>query len=722
LVVNFTCFPGHLTWSRGGDALAQTLLFSLTTGKVQHTWPGLVDVDTADFNGDGIADLYGLRLDEAVLGGNMPQVRATTLHAARGSPPERWRLLGAWQPHKRGVSQSWEGAAVDYVAPPHADLDGDGIPDRLVFTPGIPAGYNGWSAADLAKEGILESPLRAFSGKDGHELWKADLAELIEGAHLARSVTACSLLECRDLDGDGRPEVLFVYQVPQVQEECWLAVLSGRSGKVLWKESLGRPEAMAVAPGVMDLNGDGKLAVVVWATTGPTDTHQYPPPVTGCELRALDGRDGRLLWRRELLLMSGAKISCVGAKEADTAEVVVTAAAAVPNTLRGVEVSAFNGKDGQPRWTWRVPHQVPGLAYYPVLADLDGHGRRSLCLLTDREANKNEQIDGKYWQTTAQPQLVQLDREGRPQWSLDLKPHVVERTSVSGGYLRPPEDERPVLGLWSHDLKGDGKEELIFINGDKVQVLSLASGGRQPPEKPLWEWPLPNGAGEILDIHPAGNAHAAVVVVRSRNVVHGLDGPTGRLRWRCDGPGRPVACVAGDDEALPTVWFHASKPESTICRQALPVGDDGKYLLPPAAFIDRPAEDVGLIVSLPWIGGAKQRATDAVWPGIACLALVGYCAWKRRWRTTIGLLVLMVLIPLAVAAVQLRFDDKFAEQRYTWSGWYWLWPYVLSAGREWTPRVLLAVLLAWLLWRGARSAWRHRRGGVHRVPRFSGGS
>jgi hypothetical protein len=180
--------------------------------------------------------------------------------------------------------------------------------------------------------------------------------------------------------------------------------------------------------------------------------------------------------------------------------------------------------------------------------------------------------------------------------------------------------------------------------------------------------------------------------------------------------------VAGDDETLPTVWFHASKPESTICRQALHVGDDGKYILPSTAFIDRPADDVGLIVPLPWIGAAKQRATDAVWPGIACLALAGYCAWKRRWRTTIGLLVFMILIPLAVAAVQLTFDDKFAEQRYSWSGWYWLWPYVLSAGREWTPRVLLAALVAWRLWRGARSAWIHRRGGVHLVPGFSGGT
>jgi hypothetical protein len=268
--------------------------------------------------------------------------------------------------------------------------------------------------------------------------------------------------------------------------------------------------------------------------------------------------------------------------------------------------------------------------------------------------------------------------------------------------------------------------------------------------------------GEILDIHPAGKGRPAVVVVRSGNAAYGLDGPTGRLRWRCDGPGRPVACLTLDSaEALPTVWFHKSKPESTICLQALPVGRDGKYRLPAAPFINPPAEDIGLIVPLPWISGARQRLPHAIVPAVLCLGLLAYLVRKREWQLAIALMVCLLVIPMGFASLQftrkgevkqivlpvlctaflwlpagLVFlayqvrkrkrplvilllvcllvipmgvgvtlfpeDFKFEEQRYTWKDWYLIWPYVLSAGGEWTPKVLLACLVAWLMWRVGR--------------------
>ena len=44
--------------------------------------------------------------------------------------------------------------------------------------------------------------------------------------------------------------------------------------------------------------------------------------------------------------------------------------------------------------------------------------------------------------------------------------------------------------------------------------------------------------------------------------------------------------MAGDDEeALPSVWFHTSKPACTVCLQALAVGPDGKCLVPAAAVL-----------------------------------------------------------------------------------------------------------------------------------------
>jgi hypothetical protein len=147
--------------------------------------------------------------------------------------------------------------------------------------------------------------------------------------------------------------------------------------------------------------------------------------------------------------------------------------------------------------------------------------------------------------------------------------------------------------------------------------------------------------------------------------------------------------------------FHTSKPESTICRQALPVGPDGKYRLPAARFIEPAAEDVGSIVPLPWVNRARQRLPQAILPALLCLVFLAYLVRKRK-RLGIALLVCMLVIPMVVVGLWLAQDFKFEEQRYTWKDWYLIWPYVLSAGGEWTPKVLLACLVAWLIWRVGR--------------------
>jgi outer membrane protein assembly factor BamB/tRNA A-37 threonylcarbamoyl transferase component Bud32 len=697
LLVSYTYLPLSFGLPRTIDPVVNTLVFSSTSGKVEHSWPGLVDVDTADFNGDGIPDLYGLRVEETSVSGRY----ASKLHAVRGGPPERWRRLGAWLPEKKPFdrARSWEGASVAYVALPHADLDGDGIPDQLVFSPGVGTHGHGWSTAELAQEGIVDASLRAYSGKDGTKLWQANPNDL-RGDTGGWNISLCSLLECRDLDGDGRPEVLCIYGLgPGSPQAWWLAVLSGRTGKLLWKEKLGPVEAMSVAPAILHLDRAGIVALVVWELR-PNITGA--PPV-GCELRVLNGRDGRLLWRQALPLATvSAKIISVGGKpnQAGSGTIVVAAAlhpSGTPdmhNVYRTkVQVFAFDCKDGQPKWTWLGPDNVH--AYYPVLADLDGDGRRALCLLAVH-GEKYEFINGET-RRKAQPQIFQLDQEGRLRRNLTFKPIWLEKMHVPDQPPLPQAEEKIGFGLWSHDIMADGKEKLVFIAGDKVQVVD----GKF--DKPLWEWPLPGGVGEILDIHPAGKGRPAVVVVRSGNAAYGLDGATGRLRWRCDGPGRPVACLAAESAAaLPTVWFHTSKPESTICRQALSVGLDGKYRLPAAPFIDPPAEDVGLIVLLPWINRARQRLPQAILPAVLCLVLLAYLVRKRKRRLAIALLVCLVVIPMGIAGLQLAQDFKFEEQRYTWKDWYLIWPYVFSAGGEWTPKVLLACLVAWLMWRVGR--------------------
>jgi outer membrane protein assembly factor BamB/tRNA A-37 threonylcarbamoyl transferase component Bud32 len=715
LLLSFTFFPtsyGSIGLPKSNGA-PQTLVLSATTGKVVHTWPGLIDVATADFNGDGIPDLFGVRLEETTLPSFWinplpPGALVSKIHALRGSPPERWRHLGAWQPAHKGYDRAvrlrrsrhlHEGAALVYVAPPSADLNGDGVADHIVFSPGISAAGSGGFRTELAKQGIADASFRAYSGKDGAELWKVDPEEL-RGDTGDRNISLCALLDpSHDLDADGRPDVLCTYLLgsgAQGLGNWWMAVLSGRNGKVLWKQKLGSDATTPVPPAVVEVEGKTVMFLVVFEDNSGKS---FDPGKS--EVRAYDAGDGRLLWRQNLPQNTiDAKLTYVGGQSREHGRVLLVITAASPSFYQidrtSIMVSAFDGRTGHRKWSSSVPRQVLYLGYYPVLADLNGDRRRSLYLWT-MGWTKQEVVDGQFY-SMVQPQLIQFDHQGRLRRRLDLKPVRAEKLNLDPDRMPSADQQTIGLGMWSHDLNGDGKDKLVFVQGNMVQALDHNLAG------PVWQWPLPDGIGEILDIHPASKAHAAVVVVRSGSTAYGLDGRTGRLRWRCHGPGRPVACLAGDNrDGLPNIWFHTSKPESTVCRQALLVGADGKYRLPTPAFIDPPAEDVGLIIPLPWVSPARRRVAHAILPALLCLGLLAFFARKRQWRKTIALVVCLTLIPIAVAVDHLARDFKLEEERYRWTGWYWIWPFVLSAGEQWTTRVLGAALLMWLLWRAARA-------------------
>jgi outer membrane protein assembly factor BamB/tRNA A-37 threonylcarbamoyl transferase component Bud32 len=522
------------------DRIAQTFVFSASTGSLEHLVPGLSDVGAADFNSDGLPDLYGLRRK----GTGEP----AELYAFRGTPPEAWRRLGTWQPAITGDSPA-NSNFTPLVAPPlpHGDLDGDGVADFLVFRP-------------TRFDRPPESPLRAYSGKDGRWLWSA---KDIQGTLPSPEISECFLLQCRDLEGKGQPAVLFGFIVGTRSgspSEVWLAALNASTGKPLWKVQLegkgGNSSTVEFvtrqAPGLADVNGDGVLDLLVSVATG-----------SGVELQARDGRNGQLLWRQPLL---GATIPVTVTKPArnGTVDVIGTSAG---------ELVAVDGREGKLKWRWAIPKQLD-LDFEPrrlvgsefklrpplTLADLDGKGRPSTCFLAwNRQGDKL--------------QLIILDHRGQFRKPVPILTRPKGRDAVR--LLGREFDDLP---LWSHDLKGDGKEELLLVSGGKVRAL----GGKFA--KPLWEWPLPGGKGTILDVQPAGKSLPAMVIVQAGSQVYGLEGPTGRPRWRCDGPGRPVAVWPPERPGgLPGIVYHLAQEDSTVCRQLLAVDRTGKYVLPETA-------------------------------------------------------------------------------------------------------------------------------------------
>ncbi|KAF0245030.1 MAG: WD40 repeat-containing [Planctomycetota bacterium] len=139
-------------------------------------------------------------------------------------------------------------------APALADCDGDGLPDIVISV---------WG------EGKLPGDLVALRGSDGAEIWRMKNCQTRGSPPLAR-----------DLDGDGKPEIL------AATGRQGLLCLR-RDGTVLWTFTARAPGRefpfTSNAPlSVSDLDGDGRPEVLACLADG--------------SLRCIRGADGALLW------------------------------------------------------------------------------------------------------------------------------------------------------------------------------------------------------------------------------------------------------------------------------------------------------------------------------------------------------------------------------------------------------------------------------------------
>jgi hypothetical protein len=364
-------------------------------------------------------------------------------------------------------------------------------------------------------------------------------------------------------------------------------------------------------------------------------------------LFAFDGRTGEQLWKRSF--NGGDASFAVADPDGDGLSEVVGCGI---EKDAGGDINAvvvFNGKDGQPRWAWTEDNpllawQLPGFRREPVLLRRGPDTAIALQLsplMHDRL-------------------LVLLDARGRV-----LQRRLIPRR---GRLMDPP---RP---LRSYDLNGDGRDELLFFEGDKLVAT------RGDFRHVLWRSPLSFPAGEIREFLPGAKGQPATVVVRSGESLYGLNGRTGGVRWRHDGAGEVLGLMPGNDSwGGPRILCSVNK-QFVSCRLALTTIPSGDYRPPAVGETVSPVKEVLPPRPLPWESpfASSDRWFDKAGLGHPMLPFL--CFWvflvgvaiKGGWRGLGVFLMWYILLTLLVVGITLGLDSRKMEpgERYSGEGWY----------------------------------------------------
>ncbi len=213
-----------------------------------------------------------------------------------------------------------------------------------------------------------------LAGGSGRVVWRQRLS-VCGGAQFAP--TTGRPVPAKLFAADATDWLAFTPADDKNQKLVWeLSAVRGRDGRRQWSQTIQLPSVIGQQgpePVVGDLNGDGRPEViVVGGASDPT-----PQSGTAFELRALDGRDGHLLWswpwRDEHFASYGGRSWPAPAVVDVASDGKRCVAICVPGA-KGWEVVLLDDR-GQVKHRWEAKPVVPDFSVSLWTGDLDGDGR-----------------------------------------------------------------------------------------------------------------------------------------------------------------------------------------------------------------------------------------------------------------------------------------------------------------------------------------------------------